>query len=154
MAAFAARAPGADCCGAEPVRQAAGRTRAPSAVARRANVGRKVIPGQDDGPVEPLVGAVQQAPARLRLHQRRRLVGRIAAGCARACSVIMPEVVRVGMAGRVAQCYFRNDSVPLCSYDAEKRGSSGAVAMTAALPASHARAADRGAFRVAARTVH
>jgi len=60
----------------------------------------------------------------------------------------------VGMPGRVAQCYFRNDSVPLCSYDAEKRGSSGAVAMTAALPASHARAADRGAFRVAARTVH
>jgi hypothetical protein len=34
---------------------------------------------------------------------------------------------------------YRNDSVPLCSYDARKHGSSGLGGMTVALPASHAR---------------
>jgi|HubBroStandDraft_3_1064219.scaffolds.fasta_scaffold1064907_2 hypothetical protein len=51
----------------------------------------------------------------------------------------MPEVARVGMAGHAVQRFYRNDSVPLCSYDSKEHGSSGLGGMTVALPASHAR---------------
>jgi len=45
----------------------------------------------------------------------------------------------VGMAGHAVQRFYRNDSVPLCSYDSKEHGSSGLGGMTVALPASHAR---------------
>jgi hypothetical protein len=51
----------------------------------------------------------------------------------------MPEVARAGMAGRVVQRFYRNDSVPLCSYDAENMDRAGLGGMTVALPVSHAR---------------
>jgi len=46
---------------------------------------------------------------------------------------------RVGMAGHVVQRFYRNDSVPLCSYDSKDMDRPGLGGMTVALPASHAR---------------
>jgi hypothetical protein len=52
----------------------------------------------------------------------------------------------MGMAGRVVQRFYRNDSVPLCSYDAGKHGSSGSGRDDRGTPGQSRPAGDRGAF--------